>query len=188
MEELGIILTVVFCVLTLGLGVLLGFYIRAVLLNSRRQTPVQFLVKMPLWYIIFAFVGYIVSMFVIVALSTFWTVSVHPATYVIFAVLAAIFVVIMIYMMYWRVEMRGENVTVFNLRGRRLFKLENITEKREINGSFGLAFYQKDKRIFRANAYCPGYEYLVMFTESVPLYEFKPRREFHLSKRDNDEK
>ena len=48
MEELGIILTVVFCVLTLGLGVLLGFYIRAVLLNSRRQTPVQFLVKITL--------------------------------------------------------------------------------------------------------------------------------------------
>ena len=47
MEELGIILIVVFCVLTLGLGVLLGFYMRAVLLNSRRQTPVQVLVKIP---------------------------------------------------------------------------------------------------------------------------------------------
>ncbi len=188
MDGLGIAMVVIFCVLTAGLGTLLGFYIRAIFLNASRQTPVQFTVKMPLWYIIFAFIGYVLALFVVVALTTFWTVDVHPATYVIFAVLSAVFALIMVIMMFIRIEVRGENITVFNLTGKHPYRLDSLTEKREINGSFGLAFYVKDKRVFKANAYCTGYEYLVKYTENVPLYEFKPRKEFHTIKRDNDEK
>lgn len=186
MSNLGIAMLIVGCVLVAGLAVLLGFYFKFLYKNTRDQTPASFSVKMPVWYIILAFCGFVVTIFMIIAFSTFWEANANVAMYILFAVLALICLLIIFMLMYLRIVVKGEIITVYNLKGKHKYKLENIQYKKEINGYFGYACYQNDKKIFKVNAYCFGYEYMVKYLEDVPLYEYKPKREFHAFKRDNE--
>ena len=187
MSSLGITMLIVGCVLVAGLAALLGVYFKFLYKNTRDQTPASFSVKMPAWYIIWGFCGFAVSIFMIIAFSTFWEASANVAMYILFGVLALICLIIMLLLMYLRIEVKGEIITVYNLKGKRKYKLDKIQYKKEINGDFGYACYQNDKKIFKVNAYCFGYEYMVKYLADVPLFEYKPKKEFHAFKRDKDE-
>ncbi len=172
MTTLGIVLAVFFCLITIGLAILLGFYFKKLYKKINKSTESNFIVKKAPWYIVLAFLGAIISFFMLVAFSTFWNSVVSVGVYVLFGVLFLLFIAIMLLLMREKIIVQGENITVIKFVRKKYYHLENLSYKVSVNGDFGYFYFIGDDKIFSVNQYCLGYYQMIEYTKDVQEFDY----------------
>ncbi|MBQ7977452.1 MAG: hypothetical protein IJ301_02510 [Clostridia bacterium] len=174
MTTLGILMTIAFCLLSAGILAVLILYMRVLYQTTKQSTADKFIIKAPIWHIWASFLGYFISFFVIVAISTFWASASKLEIYLIFALFAVIFLIEIFAHMRTCIIIDGENITRITLLRKKTFKKSEITTQKPINDCTSIVFYKGDSRAFIVSDTSIGYEYLLEYTSDIPQYNFTP--------------
>lgn len=187
MTALGIIMVVSFCVIVPAIFVCLALYTRNIALLTKKSTAQNFILKAPIWYSWLAFLGFVISFFVIVALSTFWQATFSLTVYLAFAGLALLFAIFILAQIRTKIEFCGETIIKTNLFRKKIIKYGDLTTQKPINSESSIVVYSGDKRAFIVSEMMIGYEFISEYLKNIPLYNFAPKPKSSYIKNDDNE-
>ena len=155
---LAIASTVVNCVLVL-------WHLRRIRVVESKNSPTSFCIMLPQYYVLLGFVGFCVTMIMLVAFSIMQIISVYIQIILgLFALLLTLFVFgVCIY----KIVVDNGAIEKQTLVGKKQFNLSDITQKKLLSFGYCIKYFKEDKLVFTINQDCIGFEYMQELTKKI---------------------